>query len=100
MSLAVTALAANGTFTGQVVNGPTVEDQGTWVYIQARRGGTRKVEISSAKVVFDEGVPKSKRTAKPQDAIREGAQVRVTASQDGAGEWKASRVEVIELAPR
>ena len=29
--------------------------------------------------------------------LKEGAEVRVTASQDGKGEWQASRVEILKV---
>ena len=88
--------AAGGSFVGQVVNGPNADAGKKWVFVQSKKGATRKVEISSAKVVFDDDVQKKDRTAKPEDAIKEGAQVRVTASQDSSGEWKASEVEILK----
>ncbi len=92
------AFAASGSFVGQVVNGPNADAGKKWVFVQSKKGATRKVEISSAKIVFDDDVPKKDRTAKPEDAIKEGAQVRVTASQDSSGEWKASEVEILRAA--
>jgi hypothetical protein len=92
-----TALSASsGSFVGLVVNGPNTDAGKKWVFIQSKKGATRKVEISSAKVVFDEDVPREQKTSKPVDAIKEGARVRVTASQDDNGEWKASEVEVLK----
>ena len=98
MLLSTLALAATGSFTGQVVNGPNFDSGKKWVFVQAPKGATRKVEISSAKISFGSAVPQKSRAAKPEDAIREGAQVRVTASQDGQGEWKASAVEIMRAA--
>ena len=98
--MATVAYAASGSFVGQVVNGPNADAGKKWVFVQSKKGATRKVEISSAKVVFDDDVPKKDRTAKPEDAIKEGAQVRVTASQDSSGEWKASEVEILRGAER
>jgi hypothetical protein len=95
--VSVGAGAATGSFTGQVVNAPSLEGGKKWVFVQGKKGATRKVEISSAKVVLGKEVPKQARVGNPEDAVREGAQVRVTASQDESGEWKASEVEV--LAP-
>ena len=97
-SLISSAFAASGSFSGQVVNGPNLESGKKWVFVQAAKGLTRKVEISSARVSFDATVPKTSRSSKPEDAVREGAQVRVTASQDGQGEWKASAVEILKAA--
>lgn len=96
--VAVTAMAASGSFVGQVVNGPNADAGKKWVFVQSKKGATRKVEISSAKVIFDEDVAKKDRNVKPEDAIKEGAQIRVTASQDSSGEWKASEVQILRGA--
>jgi hypothetical protein len=96
--MSVAAMAASGSFVGQVVNGPNADAGKKWVFVQSPKGATRKVEISSAKVVFNEDVPKKEQTAKPEDAVKEGAQVRVTASQDNEGEWKATEVEILQAA--
>ncbi len=98
--MAISSLAATGSFTGQVVNGPNQDVNKKWIYVQGPRGGARRVEVSGAKIAFAGSVPKKDRGGKPEDAIREGAQVRVTASQDGDGEWKASSVEIVKTAPR
>jgi hypothetical protein len=99
-SLSALSLAANGSFTGQVVNGPNLDANKKWVYVQGPRGPVRRVDVSAAKVRFGASVSKRDRDAKPDDAIREGAQVRVTASQDGDGEWKASAVEIVKAPPQ
>lgn len=98
ISLAV--FAANGSFTGQVVNGPNLDSNRKWVFIQGPRGPVRRVDVSLAKITFSESVSKNDKNGKPENAIREGAQVRVTASQDGDGEWKASEIEIVKVAPR
>src|SRR3954471_12978499 len=97
---AASALAADGSFTGQVVNGPNQDANKNWVYVQGPRGPVRRVDVSTAKVRFGAAVGKKDRDTNPEDAVREGAQVRVTASQDGDGEWKASSVEVVKAAPK
>jgi hypothetical protein len=95
--LTTLAFAASGSFVGQVVNGPNVDSNKKWIYVQAPRGAVRRVDVSAAKIAYGPSVEKKDRA---DDAVREGAQVRVTASQDGEGEWKASRVEVVKAAPR
>lgn len=92
--------AANGSFTGQVVNGPNLDTSDKWVYVQAPKGAVRRVEISHAKVVYGDDVPQKEREPKAEDGVHEGAQVRVTASQNGEGEWEASRVEILKTAPQ
>jgi hypothetical protein len=89
-----------GNFKGQVVNGPNPEANKNWVFVQAAKGAVRRVEISKAKVTFASDVKQKDRVAKPEEAIREGAQVRVTASQDDDGEWNATAVEILAPAPR
>ncbi len=98
--LAASAFAANGSFTGQVVNGPNLDANKKWVFIQGPRGPVRRVDVSGAKVSFGPSVKKQEKAVKPEDAVREGAEVRVMASQDGDGEWKASSVEVVKVAPK
>ena len=95
--LATLAFGANGTFVGQVISGPNADTGKKWIYVQGPRGAVRIVDVSAAKVRYGAGVTKKDRA---EDAVREGAQVRITASQDREGEWKASRVEVVKSAPR
>ncbi len=94
------AFAATGSFTGQVVNGPNLDANKKWVFIQGPRGPVRRVDIHGARVTYGSTVKKQDKAGKPEDAIHEGAEVRVTASQDGDGEWKASAVEIVTVAPR
>jgi hypothetical protein len=93
------AFASNGSFAGQVVSGPNLDSDKRWVYVQSPKGMVRRVEISRANVSYSPSVPKKDRSAKPEDGVHEGAQVRVTASQDGEGEWQATRVEILKTAP-
>jgi hypothetical protein len=92
--------AANGSFTGQVVNGPNLDSNKKWVYVQASKGAVRRVEISHAKVLYGDDVPQKEREPKAEDGVHEGSQVRVTAEQNGEGEWEASRVEILKTAPQ
>ena len=98
--LVAAAFAADGSFTGQVVNGPNLDANKKWVFIQGARGPVRRVDINDAKVSFGAEMKKRDKAMKPEDAIREGAELRVTASLDGEGDWKASRVEVVRVAPK
>ena len=84
--LATLAFAAGtGSFSGQVVKGPEKDGTKQWIYIR-RRGGVRRVEISAARVKGGE--------------LRVGAEVRISATQDDTGEWKASLVEVLSASPK
>ncbi len=94
------AVAAAGSFTGQVVNGPNLDTTKKWVFIQGPRGPVRRVDVSGAKITFSPSAKKHAKDTRPEDAIHEGAEVRVTASQDGEGEWKATAIEIVKVAPR
>ena len=62
--------------------------------------GVRRVEISKAQLVYGEGIGKQPRPAQPSEALHKGASVRIAASQDYSGEWLATLVEIVELAPQ
>ena len=83
-----------GSFRGTIVDGPHSGEK-NWIYVQGRNGMARRVDISRARVIYDESVPTAGRLAKPEDALISGAEVRVTAEQGSDGEWKASRVEIL-----
>lgn len=88
-----------GFFTGQVVNGPKLDAHKRWVFVQGAKGVSRKVDVASAKVIYDEDVPQNEREAKPEDGVREGARIRVTAVQHD-GDWKATTVEILKAAEK
>ncbi|MGA7460496.1 MAG: hypothetical protein WBW69_09730 [Candidatus Korobacteraceae bacterium] len=96
IGLAVVASAGTpGSFRGTIVDGP--HDAGkNWIYVQGRNGMARRVDISRARVSYDESVPTATRLAKPEDALTPGAEVRVTAEQGSDGEWRASQVEILK----
>ncbi len=96
-SLAVSA-GTPGIFQGQVYR-----DQNSgagWIYVQGRNGMLRKVEVSRAQVVYAASVPAADRAGDPAQDLIPGAEVRVTAEQDGDGEWRASRVEILKISRR
>lgn len=85
-----------GSFRGKIVEGPHTAAERNWIYVQARNGMIRRVEISHAQVEYDEDVPAASRSRNPQDALKAGAEVRITAEQGSDGEWRASRIEVLK----
>jgi hypothetical protein len=91
--------AADGTFRGKVIeppeNTPTVPG---WIFVQGRNRMLRRVEVAHAEVVFGDEVPSSQRHKCNSDCLSAGQDVRVTARQDSAGEWRARRVEILHLA--
>jgi hypothetical protein len=98
LALLLSALVYGGTpgsFRGKIVEGPHPAADKGWIYVQARNGMVRRVEISHAQVEYDEDVPAAKRSRNPQDAVKVGAEVRITAEQGSDGEWRASQVEIL-----
>ena|SRR5579863_1112034 len=97
----VSALVCAGTpgsFRGTILDAPAASSGTRWIYVQARNGMARKVEISHARVSFDETIPAADRHGDPADALLPGAEVRVSAEQGTDGEWKASRIEILKTA--
>lgn len=84
-----------GTFRGVVIHGPGMVPG--WMFLKSANGQVRRVAISRAQVVYADGVPVSERQKTPELSIVTGADVRVTAEQDGRGEWRAIRVEILSL---
>jgi hypothetical protein len=95
MMVALLAAATPGSFRGKIVEGPSPAEK-NWLYIQGRNGMVRRVDISHARVEYDDDVPAASRSRNPQEALRPGADVRVTAEQGSDGEWRASRVEILD----
>ena len=92
---AVVYAGTPGSFRGKIVEGPRAATEKNWIYVQARNGMVRRVEISHAHVEYEEDVPAAKRSRNPQDAVKVGAEVRITAEQGSDGEWKATIVEIL-----
>lgn len=83
-----------GSFRGTIVDSPGAgKDR---IYVQGRNGMARRVDISRARVSYDEDVPAAIRLPRPDDALTAGTEVRVTAEQGDDGEWRASRVEILK----
>ncbi len=87
----------SGTFRGVIVHAPTGEPTQGWIYVAGRNGNLRRAEVSHAQVLYASSVPMRLRAKDASRGLKEGAEVRVTASQDGKGEWRASRVEILKV---
>ena len=74
------AAASPGSFRGKIVEGPNTAGK-NWLYIQGRNGMVRRVDVSHAHVEYDEDVPMASRSRIPQDALKPGVDVRITAEQ-------------------
>lgn len=104
---AVTVLAAaafagmTGTFRGTIVDpaNKSASDRG-WIYVQGRNQMLRRVQIADAKVTYAPEIPAAMKTLNPATALIDGTEVRVTATQDGSGEWRATTVEILKPAPQ
>ena len=93
------ASAAEGTFRGRVVDPPANERAVPgWIFVQGKNQMLRRVEVAHAQIVFGEDVPVSQQRKCKAECLSPGQEVRVTASQDAAGEWRAKRVEILRLA--
>lgn len=90
--------ATQGSFRGKIVRGPDADADKKWLYVQGLKGTIRRVEISDARVKYAPEVSKKDRKANPVEALGEGAQVQVDASQDGNGEWTASTVTILAVS--
>jgi hypothetical protein len=92
------AVAADGIFRGRVVDPPVNEPEHRgWIFVLGRNQLVRRVEVSQAIVLL----PSSARAQRSCNSkcIMPGQEVRVTARQDSAGEWRAKKVEILKLAP-
>lgn len=96
--LNATIWAADGTFQGRVIDPPLNQRvvRG-WIYVQGRNHMLRRVEVSHAEIVFANNVPASQKHKCNADCLTPGQEIRVTAEQDGSGEWRAKRVEILRL---
>jgi hypothetical protein len=86
--------ATPGTFRGVLVG--VAEGESPWVYLMGRNGLLRRVNVSHSQVSYASSFPKRERKKSARESLRAGAEVRVTAEQDGAGEWQAIEVEILQ----
>ena len=85
-----------GTFRGVIVRPPQREQNALWIYLAGKNGMVRRAEASHANVFYASDVPGNQRQSQPRDSLTEGAEVRVTAEQDIAGEWRALSIEILK----
>ena len=86
-----------GSFRGTIVDAPSATSGKNWIYVQGRNGMARRVEISRARITYDEDVPAADRRS-PLDALVPGIEVGVTAELGDDEEWRASRIEILKTA--
>lgn len=92
------AVAAEGIFQGRVIDPPVDEPVAPgWIFVQGRNHLLRRVEVAHAIIVFGQHIPPSQRRKCGPECLEVGQEIRVTADQDSAGEWRARRVEILCL---
>ena len=92
--------SAAGIFRGFVVEAPPEEARSGWIYVNSPKGMMRRVKVSRARVYYSQTVPLSLRNPSPSKSLVSGTEIRVTAEQDGDGEWNASEIEILRLRHR
>lgn len=86
----------SGEFRGTVVKGP--ESSEHWLYVEGHNHSVRRVFVGAAKIHYDSEVPPSERKSPVPRTLPAGTQVRVTAEQDNAGEWRATDIEILKAS--
>ncbi len=89
--------SAAGIFRGFVVEAPAAEARSGWIYVNSPNGVMRRVKVSKARVYYAQTVPLSLRQERPAKSLVSGTEIRVTAEQDGDGEWNATEIEILRL---
>ena len=84
LNLAATA-ATPGSFRGVVVRGPASDRSDGWIFVKGKNGMLRRVEIRQANVHYELQYPLDKRERSPRRALKEGVEIRVTATQGKDG---------------
>ncbi len=87
-----------GTFRGTVVRGP--DSKPGWIFVAGHNQSLRRVEVSKATVSYGDEVPAKLRMKDPSQALKPGAEIRVTADQDEQGEWRATEIEILRVSPQ
>ena len=96
LALPTSVLAAEGTFQGTIVDAPRQAQAAPgWIFVQGRNRLVRRVDVTRATVVAAPGVLLGPSEKCGLDCLLVGQEVRVTAEQDGSGEWRAKLVEIV-----
>jgi hypothetical protein len=96
--LPVRGFGVDGMFQGKVVDPPvSVSVKPGWIFVQGRNHMLRRVEVAHAEIVFGARVPASQQHSCRMECLEVGQEVRVTAEQDSNGEWRAKKVEILQL---
>lgn len=96
LAIALPVFATRGVFQGRVVEG-TKREAGKYIYVAGPSGSMRRVNIQKCRIRFDAGVPAGQRVGSASEALRDRAEVRVTAEQKDDGEWVAIDIVILKL---
>jgi hypothetical protein len=96
MLLAVPVLASTpASFRGKVIEFPTGNEARGMIFVMGRNGALRRVQVGSARVSYDQHIPLKLRHKQPNESLKHGAEVRVTAEENGHGLWRARSIEIL-----
>ncbi|HLZ00407.1 MAG TPA: hypothetical protein VKT33_15215 [Candidatus Angelobacter sp.] len=92
--------AVDGAFQGRIADPPPgAKPSPGWIFVQGHNHIARRVDVTHARVVMAEDASAGNRCHDGGVAcLTVGTEVRITASQDSAGEWHARVIEILELA--
>jgi hypothetical protein len=94
--LSIAAFAGTpGSFRGILYKG--TDTKPGWWYVVGRNDSMRLVYAAKAQVTYADEVRDEDRKAIPSQSLRAGAEVRVTAEQDGHGAWRATEIEILSV---
>ena len=96
LAAVIPMFATRGVFQGLVVEG-TKHEAGKYIYVAGPSGAMRRVNIQNCRVRFDAGIPARQRVASASEALKDKAEVRVTAEQKENGEWVAIEIVILKL---
>lgn len=86
-----------GSFRGVLVR--AASGRTGWMYVHSRNDMLRLVKLSGARTFYADEIPDEQRRRNPAESLQPGAEVRVTASDDGHSRWYAQEIEILALAP-
>jgi hypothetical protein len=96
LAMSSSVFAADGTFQGTIVKPPDQKQTSPgWIFVEGRNGMVRRVDVASAVIIPAAGASPGKGKKCGPECLAVGQEVRVTAEQDGSGEWHARRVEIL-----
>jgi hypothetical protein len=69
------------------------------MYVHSRNDMLRLVKLRGARTFYSDEIPAEQRRRNPEESLLPGAEVRVTAGEDGHSHWYAQEIEILTLAP-